>query len=104
MDVFNQYGRCTLAPIDMLQEAHGRNLCCIFLYELHGGWLYGYDIIIGNVIANHRPLLGDTVYKSALNAKYAAKKAIFEEIKSSRKAKKIFEDFQITNYEQLELF
>ena len=104
MDIFNRYGRCTVTPDDVLKESHGKNKCCILLYELPSGWLYGYDIAIGDIISSRRPLSDDIYNKNALNAKLAAKKAIYAELNSSRKARKVFEDFSITRYEQLELF
>lgn len=102
---FNQYGRCIVAPTDIIKETLGNNQCTVFLYKLPDGYFFGYDISVGDIVRSRRPLESDALSKSKLEAKLAAKKAVLAEICVSRKAKRLFAKFSIIlELEQSELF
>jgi hypothetical protein len=101
---YNEWGVCISRQDQTVVESHGKNTIKIRAYLDGGRWFYAYAIQIGSLVRSKQPTILDQTYDSLLSMKLAAKNELKKLCEYDRKTKKLFLDFTIISYNQLDLF
>lgn len=91
-------------PIKIIEENHKKNYVKISIYEISGGFYFGYQLKVDRIVRQKCPTMNDTARTSAEEARLAARDEIKDLCGHNRFIREIFEDFTMIKYNQGELF
>jgi hypothetical protein len=103
---YDQWGNIKTDPIKVVEETHGKNFIKIFIYTAPGGnaWFFGFQLKIEKVVRQKLANIADPPLRGRDAAQLAARNMIINICKKNHAIKKIFADFTVIRYNQLELF
>jgi hypothetical protein len=101
---YDAWGNIKKNPAKAEKERHNEDFINIFLYQLQDNWYYGYQLKIDKLARQKKANISDPAFGSPGGARREAIKTIIRLCRENRAIKRLFAEFAIAEYNQLELF
>lgn len=113
-EYYDQWGNLKGTPAKTIEENHAENFVKIFIYQYssintvinhrQADFYFGFQLRIGKLVRQKQANIADSPCRSIESARIDARNMIIDICKKNRAIKKIFADFTMIGYDQLELF